>query len=442
MTQAANSNYSRKPSRLSLGAEGYGSEVLAGPQPEHWRQALRPEGEPAGYVQQGDLSDVFVVEQGDLSDVFVVGYSKLKKLFKPAHRYFVDKRALILKWHKYRCRISGVVFAFPELGKIISHPLNPYVLHRKASQSACKSIRKLKEVVKAYGLDRAKILDFVFTFPVELSEALVSRADGVKLAWKMWQGFWRESLERFLGGHRPYSEAGCHVNLHIWSTANPLRSHFHFHCLALDWVRVFHSAENQVYGVDLARVAHFLERNEREDRLRELKELWTKHLLRLAKKLGVKVPLSLEEEKLADVHFEYIPWSNMPKIVHKFQYVNRHPLEDFAIYSNEHPDCDDPPFWLGDCANRARCYGWFRRFRELLEAKIDKEGCEAMVKDKGKLCPCCGEPMVEVGTFELRGKDPPGRLIAFEWVKGKPKLIELSTDDIEFLRRCEGEPSG
>ena len=393
-------------------------------------------------VKTGD-SRRLCSKQGELSniscDVIIVSLSKLKKLAMPMHRFFYGKELRIACWRKYYCPNDGITFAFPEIDKVCSHPENPYILHRKAAQSACKTLRRLKKVVSLYALERVRLLDFVFTFPEELSEALIQREDGIKLAWKLWRRFWKK-FDEYMGYG---AKSGCHVNLHIWSTKKPLKPHFHFHVLMLNYAL----AEDGTFrkGRQYFEKKKKKGKDEEEDELRELKRLWTRYLMRFARKLKVEVPLSvnpndLDEEKLADVHFKYASWSQEGRISHRFMYTGRHPLEDYAEYSEKHLDCPDPPGWLVNYDNRARAYGWFRLIKQLLIRVLGEEGYEALMNDRRKLCPFCTTPLEEGEAFkfgELLLRGPPGGFVSAEWLRGKLKRVALTEGDYEFLAELE-----
>ncbi|GAH72368.1 unnamed protein product, partial [marine sediment metagenome] len=246
-----------------------------------------------------------------------------------------------------------------------------------------------------------KVLDLALTFPGEITDWLVKQNHGFTRdseaeVWKLFRELWSKaifkgrgknrvkiqpSLEELLLDGRP-GKLGCHVNLHIWSTKEPQRPHWHFHVLAV----------NQSYtDGKFIEIGHYLE----TERLEEFKRLWKARLIQFADKHGIGVP-SLKGKALPVVYFQYIEGSNRAKIVHKWQYVNRSAVEDFALYSNDNPGCANPPDWLVEYDNRARAFGWFREIRGIL----GKEAYEALNEDKQvKTCPVCGDRMQPLGIL-------------------------------------------
>ncbi|GAI79133.1 unnamed protein product, partial [marine sediment metagenome] len=119
-----------------------------------------------------------------------------------------------------------------------------------------------------------------------------------------------------------------------------------------------------------------------------------------------------------------------------WKYVCRAPIEDFAIYSNKNPGCDNPCDWLEEYNNRARAYGWFRE----IKAIVGKERFEVMKKERKakneKTCPICGEKMECIGTFtnaEMVAKAERGLLVSMEWIDGELCEVPLSPGDVSFL---------
>lgn len=373
-----------------------------------------------------------------------VGLRKIRELLNPEHSWFDDKQGKILDWEAYQCEeFPKPIFAYPRLS-LITPGSNPYKLSNKASQSAMKSLKALKVVAETRKLESIKVLDSVFTFPSEITSWLNTRnhgftRDSEAMAWKLWREFWSKpicegrgknrkiistSLEEFLLEGKK-GKLGCHVNLHIWSTKVPAVPHWHFHVLAL----------NQSYNNgNFTEIGHYLE----GERLKELKRLWKARLLNFAGKNGIDVA-SLKDKKgengeaLPVVHCRFVDWLDMPRIVHKFQYVNRSPIEDYALYSNKNPDCADPPAWLAGYTNRARCYGWFREYGQI----IGKLEYEELKEEKAKTCPLCSGKLAKVGTIHqsdieamLHNGTP---MLSLEWHLGKLRNVPLSKTDIDFL---------
>jgi len=383
--------------------------------------------------------------------VRLVGLSKVKALLNPRHPWFADRQGELDGWRRYQCKeVARPVVAYPNLS-LATDRLNPYKLSMKAVQSAMKSLRGLGDVLAENDVRDVKVLDLGLTFPGEITEWFMGRNHGFTReseaeAWKLWREMWRKavyngrgknrteilpSLEGFLLNGKA-GKLGCHANLHLWSTEKPWQAHWHFHVLAV----------NQSYAEGkFAEVGHYLE----GERLEDLKRLWKVRLLGFASKHGIKVP-SLKGKALPVVYFQYIDGSDRAKVVHKWQYVNRSPLEDFALYSNDKPGCPDPPDWLVDYDNRARAYGWFRE----LKAILGKEVYEALNEDEQvKTCPMCGGRMQPTGILanaELIPIADKGALYSLEWVRGNLRSVPLTRGDLAFLtdipQGCLGKPVG
>jgi len=356
---------------------------------------------------------------GDTKPIRFVGLEKLEKLLRPGHPWFRPSWGTILDWRLYQCdQFPKPIFAYPHLSNLTS-ARNPYKLSVKASQSALKSLRSLRTVVAGRKLENVSVLDFVFTFPAEMTAWFAGAGDdtraGEKLAWALWRRFWNR--ERGSGAAR----LGCHANLHIWSTKDPSKPHWHFHVLMV----------NQAFdGSKFINVKAY----KKADDISALKRRWKDTLLEFAGKHDVKVS-SLKGKALPVVYYQYIPWGNQAKIVHKFQYVSRSPIEDFAIYSNANTKCDDPPDWLIYYTNRARCYGWFREFGKI----IGRGDYRALQSSTDKVCPICGDDLMPAGLLaaaDIRTMADRGcRLFATEWVAGGLQHVPLSDFKLKFI--CE-----
>lgn len=408
-----------------------------------WIDSLRSAGQEGGRLSpiqalKRKVNDGEVSFEDDAKAVRLVGMSKIRALLNPGHSWFADRQGDIVEWRSYQCReASKPIFAYPSLS-LVTDKLNPYKLSVKASHSAMKSLRGLGDVLSVNDIRGVKVLDLAFTFPGEITDWLVKQnhgftRDSVDEVWKLWRKLWSKaafkgrgknrvkilpSLEELLLGGET-GKLGCHVNLHIWSTKEPGRAHWHFHVLTM----------NQSYTDGrFTRIGHYLE----GERLEDLKRLWKARLLQFADEHGIKVP-SLKGKALPVVYFQYIDGSARAKIVHKWQYVNRSSIEDFALYSNDNPGCDNPPDWLVEYDNRARAFGWFREITGIL----GKEVREALNEDRlVKTCPVCGDRMEALGTLtnaDIAARAENGTLYSLEWVDGKLCSVLVTEKDISFL---------
>lgn len=363
----------------------------------------------------------------------VVGYDALRKYLRPKHEYFDDKPGVIEDWVAYRCEKDSINFVYPRLCRMLTHPLNPYRLLRKANQTATKSLRLLGELVSACGIESPQLLSFVFTFPGELSERLQEHPKGEEVAWGAWRKFYKRLTQFYLNRAGVAGKFGGRAALHIWGSSYPFDAHYHFHFIAL----------NQLLSL---KADQFVEMSPylKPEELKEIKKLWSTSVIELATDLEVNVPLCLEsgkdkdgedKQKLANLHFTYFPLENKPKAVHAFKYINRSPILDYADYTFDHPDCPPPPEWLEGYKNTVRAYGWFRSITMLL---IEKG--ITILKDFSVVCPLsrCDDILVEKDRFSLtRSARAPPPMIALLWRSGRPHLVDV---DYLFLVECEDYP--
>jgi len=122
------------------------------------------------------------------------------------------------------------------------------------------------------------------------------------------------------------------------------------------------------------------------------------------------------------------------KLMHKINYQSRHPIEDYAVYSNAHPDCPNPPEWLLHYDNRSHVFGWWRYIKTMLEG-VD-------MGDKEKLSPIIGEPMEYQRKVSLDGllAYGEGKLGYLDLEKGKLVIGDLNEDDIAWLWSVMWQP--
>jgi len=111
-------------------------------------------------------------------------------------------------------------------------------------------------------------------------------------------------------------------------------------------------------------------------------------------------------------------------------YVGRNPIEDFAVYSNSHPDCPSPPGWLLKYQNKSRPFGWWRSLKTLAGSQ---EG------EREKLHPLTGERLDYLGRCSLLGllAHNHGRLGFLDVVKGRPVFSCLDRWEMDWLLSVE-----
>ncbi|MBA7561276.1 hypothetical protein ES708_02913 [subsurface metagenome] len=121
----------------------------------------------------------------------------------------------------------------------------------------------------------------------------------------------------------------------------------------------------------------------------------------------------------------------MAKFMNKLSYNGRHPVEDFAVYSNKNPDCSMPgEFTHYD--NRARLFGWWRDMKKMVVLSEKEE--------KVKLSPYTAEKMARMGNYStsqlLEDSEVGGerRLVAVDLIRGSPVERVLSEGEVKWLK--------
>lgn len=365
-------------------------------------------------------------------DAYIVHWKSLRTLLRPMHSWFRNKQAYILTWSLYRHQDThdGKVFAFPKV-KCDSRN-NPYRRYQLARSHSGRTIAQLAGVIANNKLSDVRLASLVFTFPREVSEQLAERGDkGRAMAWNCWRKLWAEFPE--LAGAD--NELAAMVNLHLWKTERPIDPHFHFHVLIPNysrgeddtWHKWFGTGEGKRYiggdgeirvgGVPLS-----------DDELQTVKETWTGIVKASCKRNGLKCKYFGNGQAL-NVYCDYAKWENgegKAKFIHKVSYQRRHWTEDYANYSADNTDCQNPPAWLEKYNNVSRAFGWWKAMKSLAEG--------AELPEDGKIDIFTGEPLV-------RGAGGPidfetCNLWSYDSVKGLPDVRRLTTDDMEWLDRA------
>lgn len=112
---------------------------------------------------------------------------------------------------------------------------NPYKKYRSNRVSA---FRRFDTINKLSTLTDQKVflMNFVLTFPKEISKLLFNDPDGVDKANKCHNLFWKRFIDRNLftidnKKRKLYKnlQMGLYSNRHDWSSSNPFEPHYHFH---------------------------------------------------------------------------------------------------------------------------------------------------------------------------------------------------------------------
>ena len=256
------------------------------------------------------------------------------------------------------------------------------------------------------------------------------------MAWRLFNRFWHEdysTLDNEGEGQAAY------VNLHKWKTEEPIKPHYHFHCLVPNYRLVENGNYQDEEGntaIEFKQKSYYQQKGGSlvpfSDEVRDLmKRRWHSRLVKFATRHGMRDAVP-EDYKKINIFVEYCAWGDSrrdkARLMNKLNYQSRHWLEDYAEYSNEHLDCADPPKWLESYNNNARVFGWWREMSSLTR------GVE--MESKEKLSPLDGEPMEYQSTISLEGLmwRSGGRLGTLESYKGQPLFGDLTPGDIDWMK--------
>lgn len=372
----------------------------------------------------------------------VVGWRPLKSLLQPRHPFFRDKKAYLVDFAAYRRpgadnwlvwpRISG-----PRGGRM---PLgNPYRLRRISRSHTARKIRALFAVADRYGRPsephqdgqgwRLRLAHIVTTCPEPVSEWAVVKVSRRQVMWKELGRPFLDGLEDILG-----PGLGADTNYHTWSSACPLKPHSHFHNLVAN-LRVSESDvldEDDQPAYSMVEIPWHRQRGGKDvplsdEQLVDAKKLWWRLLAAFVKKRRIDWDPGTEEEGWKSVNVWVEPRDSKAAMMGTINYVGRNPLEDFAVYSNAHPDCPDPPGWLLKYTNKSRPFGWWRSLKTLAGSQEE---------EREKLHPLTGEKLDYMGKCSLWGllEHNHGQLGFLDVVKGRPVFSALRWDELDWLK--------
>lgn len=350
----------------------------------------------------------------------VVGFGKLKKLLQPVHKWFADKRAWVKSFSVYQDK--NVDLAYPQVKA--EHKDNPYRRYKLSHKASSKTYKRIRSMVETRNLDDFAVASLVVTMPKFMSEYLASQGEnGRAMAWRLFDGWWTEDLPAVVGQE---IELASHTNLHLWRTEEPIKPHYHFHILIPSYglTKADYLDEDGNDAYELTRWNWHRQRGGRqvpfsEDQMEELKTLWKARLNRFCTRHGLRFI-----ETPINIWVSYFDTWQM--LLHRLNYNGRHWSENYAEYSQDVPNCPDPPDWLVSYENRARCKGWWSNLK----------GIAPEVAKEEKPSPYTGEGMTYVDNKSLDGllDYADGQLGAVEFVRGKPIESILQEEDISWLK--------
>jgi hypothetical protein len=367
----------------------------------------------------------------------VVGWHELKELLAPKHSFFKGKEAYIDYFYAYKPEESSKYLLYPKVSGKTGERMpkeNPYRKHQIARSNTARRIDMMFNLVNKFKLSEFNMAFLTITMPKEISVALSEKKTGVKIAWLMYEKFWKKYNDIF--GENLASS----VNLHTWKTELPFEPHYHFHMLIPNYrirevdLSVFGGENNEDSGdtgYEFVRQEWHRQRGGKyvpvsEQQLEQVRKMWTEILKKYSRLNHVEV----DWEKKVDIHYAYGQLNDGAgkiQVMHWFNYQGRYPLEDYAKYSNKNPGCPNPPEWLKKYTNRARSYGWWLFMGKIAFVK----------KEVRKVNPLSGEIMEYVGRLNLYDLLARGRLGFLDIVKGKPVYHRLNGREIMWLVKIQ-----
>lgn len=373
-------------------------------------------------------------------DLKVVGWKELGQLLQPGHPYFADKWGMVDEFKSYNG--DGEWLLYPRVKA--EDRLNPYRKRQLSRANSGRTIGKILGLVEAWNLQHFKVTHMVLTFPEELSVYLRDHPHGREIAWRAFARFWHEdygTLEEDSSGQAGY------INLHTWKSRTPIEAHYHFHCLIPNYRDVRAEGIEDEDGEPAHEWKEKTWHRQRggtfvpfSDELRlELQRRWWLRLRKLAKRHGVKVPVLRDPGgwQRVDIYYKFIQLEaeyGKAQLMRAMNYQGRHPIEDYAVYSNRDLEAPNPPAWLTTYENRTRVFGWWRQLGTLARGGIGEM--------EAKRHPVSGKPMESLGTMSLEGvlANCGGKLGYIDFDRGKPVEGMLTADDIEWLRNVMWDP--
>jgi hypothetical protein len=257
-----------------------------------------------------------------------------------------------------RCKAGKDVYV-PNV--LFAPKFSPYRKWRNVAPSLSRFVNKLFKL-RDLGVDY--LINIDLTVPQEVSLSWAGDVDkGVKLLKSAFKLFVKCLESKFHG------IVGGFYNVHVWSTRNPGKAHFHVHSVFCNAVL----------------------KDDRFIRFRPyfdpgfIREIWRMCL----ESVGVKVDV-------VDVHVSYIKLSNHGAVVHRVKYMSRHPLIDIASYyvNHNYNGVDDGlRDWylkLIYYVNRRVCGGFLRKLSKLV-GDVDVK----------HVCPICGSDSDDGGVVNF-----------------------------------------
>jgi hypothetical protein len=381
----------------------------------------------------------------------IINLPTIKALLQPKHRYFKDKQAYITELKAYKHSIDdekSILYPVIKGDTGYATKNNPYRKYQLSRSHSGRTVNKVKNVIDNMGFDDFRMCDFVLTMPDQMSKKLAKMGKkGREIVWRCQKRMFNE-LPGIIGC--PSGQLAGHTNLHTWSSKNPLKAHYHFHCLIPNYISVLFEPE-EIEGLGTCYHTESFEkwfgggivklyRGEdgrwqrgcvpfSDGELNEVKKIWTRILKGCCRRNGIRCSYFENKDSLADVYVAFTKWDDglgRMKLINKINYQKRHWLEDYARYSNDNTYCKNPSLWLEGYINRTRPQGWWCRLSDLSGESI---------VSKDRISVFTGEPMFNSGSlyrWELMSMLK-GEIGTFEVHKGRVIFWLLDEKDKAWL---------
>jgi len=291
------------------------------------------------------------------------------------------------------------------------------------------SFRKFDDVlseVKQEKRDLALIW-MVFTVPDIISEYLVK--EDVSKAKEIMKKAARSALRRFLRKYLrkhenvPYNgdfKEGGVMNVHIWSSSQPIKPHLHVHIALWNFV---------VWNGKYVRFSPYFPK----EWMAELRGLWKREFFRYLRKAGFGMYLDMEYCNVLDDTYEFFNiytqynWfkdENFGKILHHLRYNARKAVIDINefFYSGVGFDdlTDEQKEWLGfliQYSNRTGNFGFMNNWRIVFSVSKDRviEFLERLRTEHYEYCPICKRKLEKVGVVTIDEIAKRRRLLVLWW---------------------------
>lgn len=365
----------------------------------------------------------------------IIGFKDIYNLLAPKHNWFNDKQAEIVGYKAFREPGAGNYYLYPKVGGLNGDRVpyyNPYRLVRLARSHTGQKATMVNDLIDKFKLDDFQMTFMTLTFPEQVSMWLSGKTTGRDLAWKLYGKYWAWHNEKFGPGL-----SGV-VNLHTWSSRDPLKPHFHFHCLIPNYKLLevpgmvdddgdpVYGFEKQLWSVQKGgRTVPFSDLD-----LFEIKKQWYRILDKFVKKHKVPWSRMLSPDlgaKKIDIYVQYAGLNDeygKSRMLHWFNYQGRNPIEDYAKYSNENLNCPSPPEWLTSYTNHARRFGWWLKMGSMVGVHKG---------ENVKHSPLTGRRMDYRGFFNIYQVLNSGPLGFLDMVKGRPVFHQLNLVELNWL---------